>query len=254
MSEETLDTRPQGLSLAAIRTVAAVLLAVGVVGAALLEKEILGQQSGEGLLTLLEQSPDLMGAVTAAVVCRAVYSCAVPLYAFLLVEGFSHTRDFRRYLLRVLLLALACEIPYNLATTGGVLALSGRNPVFGVLLALVMLYLYGYLPKRYTLLCGAAVTFAAILWAALLGIDQGEELILLTAVLWFLRDRPRYRGLIGCLAAFACCLFSPYYVVAPMSLLLVHLYSGEKGAQNPALNYLLYPVLLLALAVAGSVL
>ena len=75
---------------------------------------------------------------TIALVCQAVSTCAVPIFAFLLVEGFLHTSDWKRYLTRVSLMALAAEIPYNLAMSSKLIDLSSRNPAFGLVLSFVL--------------------------------------------------------------------------------------------------------------------
>ena len=41
-------------------------------------------------------------------------------------------------------------------------------------------------------------------------------------------------------------------MAAPMGFLAIHFYNGEKGEENRLVNYLAYPVILLAVGLAGA--
>lgn len=64
---------------------------------------------------------------------------AFPIYAFLLAEGFRHTKNFKKYLVRMFLFALAAELPFNLMSEGGVFYPFHQNVLFTFCLSLLMM-------------------------------------------------------------------------------------------------------------------
>lgn len=71
---------------------------------------------------------------------RCIGRPAFPLYCFLLVQGFRHTRDLRAYARRLLLLACFSEIPFDLLIFGQISSAMEQNVVFALLLGLMALY------------------------------------------------------------------------------------------------------------------
>lgn len=248
----------KGFSSSALRILGILCLVLGVLGKCLIQNRMLGMANTttSQLLALLDQQPELMSAAAAALVLQMIYGCAVPVFAFLLVEGFCHTGNYRKYLLRVLVIAAVSELPYNLAMGGGLLVTDSRNGVFALAIGLVVLYFY----RRYHEKSGrnfgikALVTVAAVLWIGMLRVDDGLATLLLICVVWALRSKPNFRTLGGCVAAIGCTLISPYYALAPLSFIATHFYNEEKGSANRILSYLAYPAILLAAAVAARLL
>ena len=216
-----LAREDKGLSGNGIRILGILCLAFGVAGKCLIQNRILGMANATNhqLLALLNQKPELMGAATAALVLQLIYCCAVPVFAFLLVEGFCHTSNYRNYLFRVLGVAVVSELPYNLAMGDALLATESRNPVFALVSALTVLYFY----RRYAEKTGRSfavkvlVTLAAVLWIGMLQVDDGLAILFMTAVIWALRNKPNFRTLGSCTAAVACTLISPYYALSAIS-------------------------------------
>ena len=127
---------------AALRKWAMIFLTAGVIGQGLIQNRLLGMGSlsSTELLSNMQADSSVMTLVTIALFCQVLETCAVPLFSFLLVEGFLRTRSFEKYLIRVGAVALISELPYNLAYGGKILELSSRNPVFCLFICIVMLY------------------------------------------------------------------------------------------------------------------
>lgn len=256
---ERLGTRKKhGINGNAFRTWGLLFLAAGVIGRGIIQTHMLGigQVDAQQLLTVINSSQQAMILATCALALQALETCAVPIFTLMLVDGFQYTKDTKAYFLRVLKLALLCELPYNLAMGGRLFALNSRNPVFGLVLCMVMLFFFvrydsGKFQDR---LIKLAVTAAAIVWCEMLKIEFGSALVLLTAVMWAFRSNTLYRNFAGAAAAIVCTVFSPFFLAAPMGFMAVHFYDGEPGTNSRTVNYLAYPAMLLAAGLVGLVL
>lgn len=252
MEERLVSERSRGLNTTGLRTWGLLFLVLAAAGKALLQNRILQMNGAVDLMAVLNAEGG-MAVATVALILQAVEGCALPIFAFLAVEGAVHTSDFIKYLIRVAGLAVLTELPYNFAMSGKLVDLSDRNPVFAVALVLVLIYFY----RRYegnsvrNLLIKLAVTAAAFVWAMMLGIDHGPAFVLVSAVLWAMRNKPNLRNLVASSAMLLCCLISPFYLAAPMGFMFVHLYNGEKGPSKREIHYLVYPLALMLIGLIG---
>ena len=247
---------PKGTDGATLRKWAVIFLVAGVVGRCILQNTLLGMNSLDWaeLVELLNNDPSAMPILSAALLCEFTESCATPLFAFLLVEGFLRTGSFRNYLLRVCGLALLTELPYNLAMSGSLLAFKTRNPVFSLVIALAMLYFF----RRYggksvrNVAIKAVVFVAAVLWCVMLNIEHGGFLMVFTLVMWLVREKSNARALYGFCGAMVCTMFDLYYMGACLSCIMLHRYNEERGDQNRIFNYAVYPMVLLLCGIAAK--
>lgn len=90
-----------------------------------------------------------MTALSVAMICEIVSWCAIPIYAWLLFDGYRHTHNRWLYLLQLLVLALACEVPYDKVTSGKYVDMNSQNPVFGLLIALIVMAAFDWVKRRY---------------------------------------------------------------------------------------------------------
>ena len=175
---------------------------------------------------------------------RLIGRVSFPLYCFLLVEGFLHTKNVRRYALRLGLLAVLSEIPYDLSRFDLVFDLQMQNVYFTLLIGLCTIWLLksfddlppAQAPFKYLVILIGAMS------AHFLQTDYGAIGILLIVLLYMFRENKKQQSIIG-----AVCMLWEY--TAPVAFLLTYHYNGSRGRQLPKwFFYGFYPVHLLVLA------
>lgn len=177
--------------------------------------------------------------ITAYYLMRLFGRLAFPMFAFLLVEGFVHTKSRKRYGISLLLFALLSELPWNLVHSGTLLYPT-QNVFFTLFigfLGLCAIERYEHSPKE------LAVSLLTLLATSVfLRADFGISGFGFIIIMYLLRNQ-------RILQAVACsCVLSSRWI-AGLAFIPISMYNGKRGfIKGPVLKYafyLFYPVHLL---------
>ncbi len=179
--------------------------------------------------------------ITVYYIMRTIGRMAFPIYCFLLTEGFTHTRNRRRYALNLFIFAIVSELPWNLIHTGTLLY-EKQNVFFTLLLGCLALYAIEEFKDR-RLLQLFAVT-ALFTLSYLLKADYGYMGFALIIAMYLLREHEAARIPVGI------CLSSAKLRAIP-AFAAIYLYNGKRGFIQGKIGkyifYAFYPVHLLIL-------
>lgn len=257
----TGSTRRGCLSGNALKLIAAITMLIDHIGAVLLENGILGGPDRFDL-GVIEASEQLSRWWQIDMVLRQIGRVAFPIYCFLLVEGFLHTRNVKRYWLRLLAFCFISEIPFDLAVFHRAVYWSYQNVFFTLLLGLTALILVKYLEdeflasgqiwdSRKRMLWGLKTMAAAALCcggAWLLKTDYDIIGVSLIVLFYLARENRQLRLVMAVMMFF----WQPTSVLAWIPIFL---YDGTRGSGRwKYWFYAFYPLHLLALWGIGQVL
>lgn len=174
---------------------------------------------------------------------RYIGRLAFPIYAFLLVEGFCHTRNVRKYLGRLFLFALVSEVPFDLYFHGKVFDPLHQNVFFTLLLGLMALQVMKLSNSLY-LKAVAIAAFGGI--AQMIHSDYRYIGVLMVCCFYWFRDLEFSKC--NSIIILNCRLFSSYIQsFGSLALLPISLYNGQKGPGFKYFFYAFYPGHLLIL-------
>lgn len=178
------------------------------------------------------------GVVQLYTVMRAIGRIAFPLFVFLLVEGFYHTRSVPRYLLRLCVFAFLSEIPFDLANSGRSFYWGYQNVFFTLFFGLAAVWCYDMQMRKKGEFSGwgflTVVVFAAA--AQLLHADYGALGILIIFGFYLYRGIGFWNELV---LAFLLLLDDFYALPAIFG---IHFYNGKRGSAIKWAFYAFYPV------------
>ena len=196
---------------------------------------------------------------------------AFPIFAYLIVEGYFHTKNLKKYVLRLLLFAVISEIPFNLAMGSRVFYPIHQNVLWSFLIAIGLIKMNEKAKGTHKIWKQILVGGVTILLATVLGlvtmVDYYHAGILTVLIFYFFRKRVWWNFLcqLICLwyvntevlggLGYEISLFGESYflhrqALALLSLIPIWLYRGKQGFYNKKLQYayyLFYPLHLLVL-------
>lgn len=196
------------------------------------------------MIAIVSMLIDHIGAVLLPqyVILRIFGRLAFPIFTYTLVEGFMHTHDVKKYMMRLGALALISEIPFDLVFFGKAVELGHQNVFFTLFLGILMLYLTLKVPTNWQRII---TVVAMLLLADYLHTDYGSMGLLL--IFWFYQFREnkivKYIGI----AMINILCMGGIQIYATLSLVPIALHNGEQGRKCKAFFYGFYPAHLLIL-------
>lgn len=180
-------------------------------------------------------------AITLRMLMHYIGRSAFPIFAFLITEGFIHTRNRMKYAVNLLIFALISEIPWNLVHTGDLLY-PRQNVFFTLLIGYLGLCAYEHFKGN--IKYQASALLLLLLSSILLRPDYGSFGFGFILFLYLLRERKALMAIIG-----SCILPSRW--VGGLAFIPILMYNGERGFAKAKWTkyafYIFYPLHLLIL-------
>ncbi|SCJ74447.1 conjugal transfer protein TrbP [uncultured Eubacterium sp.] len=182
---------------------------------------------------------------------HAIGRISMPIFCFLIVEGFVYTRDVKRYLTRLFLFAIISEVPYDLASGTAAFDLAQQNVFFTLAAGLLVLMVMKRYREQELIMIAAPIIIAAATYY--LKFDGSYYGVLMMVLFYLLRGK----RLGKCAAVFALqiaimMVFSESFdlnqVLAALPLIAIYFYNGRRGMKLKYFFYIFYPCHLLVLA------
>lgn len=179
---------------------------------------------------------------------------AFPIFSFCISEGYRHTKNIKRYLLRLFILAIISQIPFGLVYSIDEIYI---NTVATLLLGLIAICIYDK-----NKIIGVICTIFLGIIAQLLHFDYGLYGVILILVFYIFKDKKLLLLLLFLILTTGKYLsylyefisygnniiimiikyYLPYYLSTLPSIIFILLYNGKQGKNLKWLFYIFYPL------------
>lgn len=168
------------------------------------------------------------------------------IYCFLVIEGYIHTHNKANYFIRLFLLALLSEVPFDLFFYGSKLNSSHQNTVFTLatgLLAILLIDKFSNYKNNKYLLQITSVCCLSIL-SEMLHFDYGFFGIIFICSMYVFRNNQKRQFIVSSLPLFFCG-FGQIFGI--LGFIPISKYNKCRGLNIKYLFYLFYPLHLIVL-------
>ena len=194
-----------------------------------------------------------------------------PIYAFMIVEGYFHTKNLKKYVLRLLLFAVISEIPFNLAMGSSLFFPIHQNVLWSFLISIGFIHWNEKVKEKQLwkrILVGVATICIGYLVGIITFVDYYNAGIFMVLVFYFFRGKKWwcYLGQFICLwyinfemlggLSYEIDIFGQTHFIARQGLALlalipIWLYKGKQGYHSKPLQYFYYVFYPLHLLILG---
>lgn len=202
---------------------------------------------------------------------------AFPIFAFMIAEGYLHTRNLRRYLLRILVGAILSEIPFDLMYGSRIFYPYHQNVLWTFLFSLLLIELMEKSRSRFQPVLAMLLSVGIAILGFVLGyvtmVDYYGVGVLTVLMFYFFRGRNWKNRLCQflCLYFLNVKLLGGYYYsvfifgfeieivqqgLALLSLIPIWMYQGRRGISHKGFQYFcyaFYPVHMLVLFIIREI-
>ena len=189
---------------------------------------------------------------------RALGRLAMPIFAFCISEGFAHTHDKKRYLMRMGAFALLSEVPFDLVTAHVPLEFSHQNIMATFFWAILGLMFFeriaGEGASKGHKIAGYIMLGVFALLSVVLGLDYNMLACGLIFLFCLLRERGPLVATAVAAVYHALLRNKGVYWFGLLGFLPILLYNGQRGRGLKWLFYLFYPGHLLLIWLVRTVL
>lgn len=166
---------------------------------------------------------------------RLIGRIAFPIFVFLIIQGYQHTSDLRKYLTRLFIFALISEIPFDLMGSNQFFNINHQNIFFTLFIGVGALAALEYFEIKNKIVPQFGVLILSVFTAELLNTDYGWYGVLFILGVGILRDYKIGQTIFGVMMG------AGQLLVASVAFLPIWFYNGERGRQNKWFFYLYYP-------------
>lgn len=177
-------------------------------------------------------------------ILRVIGRVSFILYAFMLVEGTRHTKNFEKYLGKLLLWAFLSEVPFDFALTGQFISWNNQNVFFTLFFSASGIYLLErYKEDYYKILIPSICMLLAVITRS----DYDLFGVAVIFAFYFSKNIEQKIMSVSVLNLVYGYYLSAVQVFGILGLFPIYLYNGEQGKKTGNVFYSFYAVHLLIL-------